>query len=377
MPCLWSPDVALDPKHRPQVPGAPSSTVRKDWRKYPQEAHLLDIERCRYRRLTEDEIAIIQGFPPDWGKGIGLTPRERIAGLGNAVPPPLSAALFRALSLTLGDDLRTAAEICAGFGGLALGAHHALQVDAVALVEFWEAAVRVLRTVRAWKPACVHLADVKTFDWDALADRVDVLSGGPPCQPWSQAGHAKGASDERDLLGEMPRLVTRLRPRAFIFENVPGLMSPTHRPYLERLTQELRAAGGYGVAVGLVQAADYGVPQRRKRLILVGIKDRPTGAAHDFFDRLYQLRTHADPSKALPPGLRPWVGFAHEVSLAHIVHRLPTKSLPCVLDPPLKRRQIVRPPQRQPKSLRLKQHPRVEHAREHRGRDDLACTKLG
>src|SRR5690606_25040203 len=144
-PCHWSPSVALDPKHRPQAPDRPSTTVRKDWRKYPQEAHLLDLPRQRYRRLTEDEIAVIQGFPAEWGEGLGLTHRERISGIGNAVPPPLGEALYRALESVLPVRTRTVVEICAGFGGFALGAHAVGNLEILALVELWEAAVRVLR----------------------------------------------------------------------------------------------------------------------------------------------------------------------------------------------------------------------------------------
>lgn len=306
-PCHWSQSVALDPKHRPQVPEAPSNTARKDWRKYPQEAHLLDPSSQRYRRLTEDEIAVIQGFPSDWGKGLGLTHRERIAGLGNAVPPPVGEALFRALRDVLEEPPRTAVEICAGFGGLALGAHRADGIKVLGLVEIWEAAVRVLRAAGHWDPVGVHLGDVKTFDWASLRGTVDVLSGGPPCQPWSVAGLSKGAEDERDLLGEMPSLVEVLQPRAFLFENVPGLLSPTHKSYLEWLVEELRLTGTYGVAVGVVQAADFGVPQKRKRVIIAGIRGRSDGVVHDFFDKLYERRTHADPARAIPRGRQPWV----------------------------------------------------------------------
>lgn len=311
LPCHWSAAVALDPKHRPQVPSRPSSTVRKDWRKYPQEAHLLDYKSSRYRRLSADEIAVIQGFPRSWAKGIGLTNRERIAGLGNAIPPPLGRAMYSAMGDVLGRQGRfTSAEICAGFGGLSLGGHLASKVETLALVEFWEAAVRVLRTAGYWDPSSVHLNDVKNFDWRGLRGRLDVLCGGPPCQPWSQAGLAKGAADDRDLLGFTPALVRQLQPRAFFFENVPGLRSPTHEGYLAELVASLRNSGDYGVAVGTVQAADYGVPQRRKRVIIAGVRNRSVGVVHDFFDRLFYLRTHSDPAKAIPSGCQPWMTLA-------------------------------------------------------------------
>lgn len=309
-PCYWSPSVALDPKHRPQVPLSPSTTVRKDWRKYPQEAHLLDAERHRYRRLTGDEIAVLQGFPREWARDLGLSHRERIAGLGNAVPPPLGAAIYRAMASVLVESPRTAVEICAGFGGMAMGAHALPELEHLALIEFWEAAVRVLRASSLWGADRVHLCDVKAFDWKAVAGRVDILSGGPPCQPWSRGGLSRGAEDERDLLGEMPVIVEAVQPRAFIFENVPGLISEDHAPYLHYIIDRLRAAGGskkYGVAVGVVQAADFGVPQKRQRIIIAGIKDSTDGHVHDFFDRLHELRTHDDPRRGSLRGRKPWV----------------------------------------------------------------------
>jgi MerR family regulatory protein len=64
LPCHWIPEVALDPKHRPQHWDAPATTVRRDWRKYPQEAHVIDSAGHKYRRFTVDEIAILQGFEP-------------------------------------------------------------------------------------------------------------------------------------------------------------------------------------------------------------------------------------------------------------------------------------------------------------------------
>jgi site-specific DNA-cytosine methylase len=305
--CHWRPSVALDPKHKPQQAQAPSTTVRKDWRKYPQEAHLLDSAAGRFRRLTADEIAVLQGFPATWASNLGLSNRERIAGLGNAVPPPVGRALYQSINRTLDRDCRAAVEICAGFGGLALGAHQATGVDLLALVEFWEAAVRVLRASPQWPSSRVHFGDVKAFPWDSLAGQVDVLSGGPPCQPWSTAGHSRGSADERDLLGEMSGIVQTLRPRAFIFENVPGLLRPAHRGYLKRLVEQLRSAGSYGVAVGVIQAADFGVPQRRKRVVIAGFRDRPDSIAHAFFDHLAAHRTHADPSRVLPSTRKPWV----------------------------------------------------------------------
>jgi len=123
LPCHWSPSVALDPKHRPQSPTKPSTTARREWWRFPQEAHLYDEAGGRYRRLLAREVAVIQGFPAGWGTNAGLGELDLIRGYGNAVPPPLSEAVFASVKRCCRSPLRTVVEVCAGFGGMALGVH--------------------------------------------------------------------------------------------------------------------------------------------------------------------------------------------------------------------------------------------------------------
>lgn len=316
LPCNWSESVAYDPKHRPQRPNSPSSTVRRDWRKYPQEAHLLDVKNGRYRKFTPEEVGILQGFPKEWATNLGLTDRERIAGFGNAVPPPVAEILLRTLRDFIDGDISRYVEICAGFGGLALGAHRAFGSPPVALIDNWEAAVRVLRHAGHWDPSTVHLGNVQDFNWGSQKDSLDLLCGGPPCQPWSQGGKSLGAADERDLLGKMPEILSSIRPKAFLFENVPGLVAGENRPYAEWLVELLRNSSGpnsYGVAVGTLQAADFGVPQKRRRVFIVGVRGATSSKIHEFFDAVYQARTHSSPKRAIPRGLNPWVTIAEAI----------------------------------------------------------------
>jgi excisionase family DNA binding protein len=318
-PCHWSLAVALDPKHRPQSPDRPSTTVRREWWRFPQEAHLLDERQWRYRRLLAEEIAVLQGFPKDWGRGAGLGELDLIRGYGNAVPPPLAEVLVSTLGQFLDRDLRTSVEICAGFGGLALGASRASvgagELEHLALLDVWKPAIDVLRSSGPWARDRVHCADVKGFGWTELRGKIDLLTGGPPCQPWSQGGQGLGAADDRDLLGFMPKLVAQTLPRAFIFENVPGLLSGTNRPYAEWLGTELRQCcqDGYGVAIGELVAADFGVPQVRRRVFIVGILGARDSRVHDYFDRVARLSTHADPRKPLPNGRSPWVTLGEAI----------------------------------------------------------------
>jgi site-specific DNA-cytosine methylase len=321
--------VALDPKHRPQRWDAPSSTVRRDWRKYPQEAYVLNEDGRRYRRLTVDEIALIQGIDPATVHMADLSDRRRIAALGDAVPPPVACAIAGAINESWSWENTTAVEFCAGIGGLAEGPA-SIGLEHLALVDHSDDCGALLRHQRPWDPSSVHVADVRTFPFRRLEGRVGLLSGGPPCQPWSQAGHGRGADDERDLLAEVPRVVSEVSPEAFVIENVPGLASEQNLPYLRDVMQQLRNPGGrhrYGVLAATLNAADFGVPQARRRLFIIGLRDAPAAAVYRVFDRVASRATHRDPrlpSDGSPPwvtvgdvlsgredpgGWRRWIGF--------------------------------------------------------------------
>jgi DNA (cytosine-5)-methyltransferase 1 len=193
-------------------------------------------------------------------------------------------------------------ELFAGAGGLAIGManagfHHAavIEWDHDACETFRENQRHHLRSVEKWP---LHEGDVRAFDYTSLRD-VMVVSGGPPCQPFSLGGKHKGFLDKRDMFPEAVRAVHELRPKAFIFENVKGLMRETfasyfeyvnlqlthpgllrrkseswreHRARLERHHTSRRAQPEYNVVFRLLNAANYGVPQRRERVFLVGFR---------------------------------------------------------------------------------------------------------
>lgn len=98
--------------------------------------------------------------------------------------------------------------------------------------------------------------------------RADIIIGGPPCQPFSVRGSQRGMEDARDGFPVFIDAVRRVRPRIFLFENVRNLMY-SHSWYLELILTELRKLG-YLVEVKCLNAVDYGVPQNRERLIVVG-----------------------------------------------------------------------------------------------------------
>ena len=134
-------------------------------------------------------------------------------------------------------------------------------------VEIIPDAIATYRTV--FPHAEAHGGDIQQVDFRRWAG-VDVVVGGPPCQPFSIGGLRRGCEDGRDLLSEFVRAVIEVRPRAFIMENVPGLIS--FGAYLRSVLAPL--FGLYTVCEPQVlNAADYGVPQSRRRLIVVGTRE--------------------------------------------------------------------------------------------------------
>ncbi|MEM7533138.1 MAG: DNA (cytosine-5-)-methyltransferase [Chloroflexota bacterium] len=114
--------------------------------------------------------------------------------------------------------------------------------------------------------------DVTQVDWRCYKNKVDVIHGGPPCQPFSVAGQQKGHDDPRNMWGEFNRAINTIQPRAFVAENVLGIRSPKFRGFVQRyIYDELR---DYNIQMFEMNAADFGVPQIRRRVIFVGFRDR-------------------------------------------------------------------------------------------------------
>jgi len=105
-----------------------------------------------------------------------------------------------------------------------------------------------------------------------LPTEPDLLAAGVPCQPFSAAGKQQGEYDPRDGFPAFLALATWLRPRAVLVENVKGLTSKQHRPYLDHVCADLRETG-YHVQWRVLNAADHGVAQRRERIFVVGFLD--------------------------------------------------------------------------------------------------------
>ncbi|HEV7643007.1 MAG TPA: DNA cytosine methyltransferase [Pyrinomonadaceae bacterium] len=197
-------------------------------------------------------------------------------------------------------------ELFAGAGGLALGCELAgftpeviVEWDKWACDTIRENKKREYPLVRDWS---LHEGDVRDFQWSSISKGIDLVAGGPPCQPFSMGGKHRAYNDDRDMFPATVEIVRKLRPKAFIIENVKGLTRSAFANYYQyilfqlqfpeisrgnretwfnhfRRLQQERTAGAknalgltYNIAPTLVNAADYGIPQKRERIFIVGFR---------------------------------------------------------------------------------------------------------
>lgn len=110
---------------------------------------------------------------------------------------------------------------------------------------------------------------IKDIKSEEIPDAEGII-GGPPCQSWSLAGAMRGVKDERGrLFYEYIRILKDKQPLFFVAENVPGMVSSTHLPEFKKIIEKFESLG-YNVNYKILDARDYGVPQERKRVIIVG-----------------------------------------------------------------------------------------------------------
>lgn len=169
-------------------------------------------------------------------------------------------------------------ELFAGAGGLAIGLEKA-GIKCVALNEIDKWACQTLRKNRPnWN---VLEGDIKNYDFSSYHNKADIVTGGFPCQAFSYAGKKLGLADARGtLFYEFARVVKEVNPLICIGENVRGLLSHENGKTLDGMISILNEIGYNVVPVQVLKAINYGVPQKRERLILVGIRKDITSEYH-------------------------------------------------------------------------------------------------
>lgn len=198
--------------------------------------------------------------------------------------------------MTLGDVNNTSIELFSGCGGLALGLSQAGFNHLLMVERNGEAAATVAHNAKLGIEHVMHWPysqkDVRELDWNPYRG-VMVVAGGPPCQPFGIGGKALGPDDERDMWPEAVRVIRETEPVSFAFENVFGMLRErfesyvawvkaclerpnhprrareTHEAHLKRL---LRIPKAYEVIVQSVNAAEFGAPQNRRRILFLGVR---------------------------------------------------------------------------------------------------------
>jgi DNA (cytosine-5)-methyltransferase 1 len=164
-------------------------------------------------------------------------------------------------------------ELCAGAGGQALGLEQA-GFEHTALIEIDADACRTLRHNRPdWN---VINGDVTAFDAKPYRG-VDLVAGGLPCPPFSVAGKQRGEADERNLFPAAFRIIQEAQPKAVMIENVRGLLDARFGYYRELITARLHAMG-YVTRFELLNASNFGVPQNRPRVFIIGLRPKYASA---------------------------------------------------------------------------------------------------
>jgi DNA (cytosine-5)-methyltransferase 1 len=157
--------------------------------------------------------------------------------------------------------------LCAGYGGIELGLRRAIPtLRSVALceIEAFACANLVAKMEAGLLDSAPIWTDLKTFPWESFRDRVDILTGGYPCQPFSAAGRREGENDPRHLWPFIASGIRLLRPRICFFENVEGHISLGLAAVISDL-EEL----GYRTTWGIFSASEVGAPHQRKRVFIM------------------------------------------------------------------------------------------------------------
>jgi DNA (cytosine-5)-methyltransferase 1 len=161
--------------------------------------------------------------------------------------------------------------LCAGYGGIELGLKrifHALRTVAFCEIEGFAIANLVAKMEAGLLDAAPIWSDLKTFPWAEFSGKVDILTGGYPCQPFSAAGKRLGRSDPRHLWPWIADGIVSMRPRICFFENVEGHISLGLREVVEELERL-----GYKTTWGIFSASEVGAPHQRKRVFILAYRN--------------------------------------------------------------------------------------------------------
>lgn len=203
-------------------------------------------------------------------------PQSNLAESPALAPNPYLEMLWGIEKDTSSRRDQTCVTFFCGGGGLDLGLHLAgFSVDYANDIE-----EPLCNIIKYNMPKCVteasdiHNVTAKKIFKSIGTDDVTLVAGGPPCQAFSILGKRESFSDPRGMLVyEYVRLITELKPKAFIFENVPGMLTVNKGLDWSNLVNYIKSKTGYNIHHSIINAADFGIPQIRRRVFIVGFKE--------------------------------------------------------------------------------------------------------
>ena len=252
----------------------PSYTINTFFNRVPNGCNL---HPEQMRVISTREAARLQSFPDDFifvGKKAGIYKQ-----IGNAVPPLLARMISSLIKPHL--DSYNIVDLFAGCGGLSEGfIQNGFNLLAANEFDASVFGTNILNHSKYASEDKFILGDItkdetKQKIFSACGEnQVDVILGGPPCQGFSYAGWRNPDDKRNQLFRDFVEIVTTLKPKFFVMENVPGILTMKHGETIQEIIKAFAEAGYYvGTPLKLL-AADFGVPQKRKRVILIGCRDK-------------------------------------------------------------------------------------------------------
>lgn len=171
-------------------------------------------------------------------------------------------------------------DLFCGIGGFSYGFEMTQKFEVVAAADIWKTAINTYKKNHTNKNIDILLQDLTQLEpeyWNKYTNKIDVIIAGPPCQGFSMSGK-RNISDKRNtLFEEVVKIATVVQPKYIVIENVVGLLSMTNNEGkdIKKLIKNELNDIGYKVEKQILNAADYGVPQARKRVVFIATKNYP------------------------------------------------------------------------------------------------------
>jgi DNA-cytosine methyltransferase len=229
-----------------------------------------NIEETQNRVITPREAARLQSFPDNF-QFIG-NKKDLLLQIGNAVPPLLAFQIASQVKEKL--ECKNAIDLFSGAGGMSEGFRNA-GINILVSNDFAESACKTYQLNHP-ETKVIHgditLQETKNKIYELIgAEKIDIIFGGPPCQGFSTAGKRLIDDPRNYLFKEYVEVVKVIKPKIFIMENVEGLLSSNGGKTFESILEYFKELG-YNVEGRKLNTVEYGVPQKRKRVIVIGVK---------------------------------------------------------------------------------------------------------